>query len=569
MLAPVAHFWAAPAQETAGQFHRLVDEYFDDYFRHHPTAATSAGTHDLDGELEDYSHTAVQARVTSLNRFTERFALIAPASLDAQSAGDWELVTQHIQAELLALEQIRPWEKDPDRYSSGVSESVFVIIKRKFAPARERLRSVIARERQMPRMFDDARKNLNNPPRVFTEIALEQLPGIIDFFRNDVPAAFQDVQDAPLQAEFQAANRAVVDALIDYEGFLKDNLLPRSTGDFRIGLDNYRKKLLFEEMVDTPLERLLELGYADLRANQESLTRTAAKLDPDRTPREILADMEKDHPPPERLLDSFRDVLGGLRQFVTEHKIVTLPSPVPPILEETPPFMRALTFASMDTPGPFEATAKEAYFNVTLPEPAWPREKIEEHMAAFNRGTIISTAIHEAYPGHYTQFLWVQRAPSKVRKLLGCDSNAEGWAHYAEQMMLDEGYGAGDLGLRLGQLQDALLRNARFIVGIEMHTGPMTYEQGIEFFVREGYQTRANAERETKRGTSDPTYLVYTLGKLEIMKLREDYRKLRGDQFTLQEFHDKLLGQGFPPIKLLRRALLTTDLPQPGQQRSR
>jgi len=183
---------------------------------------------------------------------------------------------------------------------------------------------------------------------------------------------------------------------------------------------------------------------------------------------------------------------------------------------------------------------------------------------------VISTAVHEAYPGHYVQFLWVQRAPSKIRKLLGCGSNAEGWAHYTEQMMLDEGYGRAAvseekdthfLELRLGQLQDALLRNARYIVGIGMHTGTMTFEQGVDFFEKEGYQSHANAVRETKRGTRDPTYLVYTLGKLQILKLRDDYRKKTGASFTLQQFHDEFLRQGFPPVKIVRRALLGDDSP--------
>ena len=215
----------------------------------------------------------------------------------------------------------------------------------------------------------------------------------------------------------------------------------------------------------------------------------------------------------------------------------------------------------MDTPGPYEQVAKEAFFNVTLPEPGWPKQQVEEHMEAFNRGTVISTAVHEVYPGHYTQFLWMKQAPTKVRKLIGCSSNAEGWAHYAEQMMMEEGYGKNDPGLKLGQLQDALLRNARYIVGIEMHTGKMTYEQGIDFFVKEGYQTRANGERETKRGTSDPTYLYYTLGKLQILKLREDYKKLKGAQFSLEEFHDSFMKQGFPPIRIVRRAMLGNDSP--------
>jgi uncharacterized protein (DUF885 family) len=182
-------------------------------------------------------------------------------------------------------------------------------------------------------------------------------------------------------------------------------------------------------------------------------------------------------------------------------------------------------------------------------------------MEGFNRGTIASTAIHEVYPGHYTQFLWVKQAPTKVRKLVGCGSNAEGWAHYGEQMMLDEGYGGGDLKLRLGQLQDALLRDARFVAGIEMHTGKMTMDQATEFFVKEGRQVRPVAEKEAKRGTSDPTYLVYTLGKLEIMKLREDYKKQKGSGYSLYAFHNAFLAQGFPPIKIVRRALLGNDSP--------
>jgi uncharacterized protein (DUF885 family) len=182
-------------------------------------------------------------------------------------------------------------------------------------------------------------------------------------------------------------------------------------------------------------------------------------------------------------------------------------------------------------------------------------------MTAFNRATIVSTAIHEAYPGHYVQLLWFQQAPSKVRKLLMCGSNVEGWAHYTEQMMLDEGYGNHDPKLRLGQLLDALLRNCRYIVGIEMHTGDMTYQQGIDFFEKQGYMSRDYAERETKRGTSDPTYLVYTLGKLEILKLRDDYHQKTGAAFNLEQFHDHFVKQGGIPIKIIRKQMLGNDSP--------
>lgn len=548
------------------EFDRLIDELFDKYFAFYPTFGTAVGFHQYDKLLEDYSKASIDRQMAFAREYLGKFERVNPNDLNAEAAADCRLVIGALNALFLDLEHIRMWEKNPDHYSSQISGSVFVIMSRKFAPASERLRSVIAREQQMPKVLEAARQNLKNPPRVYTEVALEQLPGIVRFFEKDVPDAFKEVRDKKLLAEFNKVNRAVIQALGSYETYLKNELLARSNGDFRIGSENYRKKLLYEEMVDIPFDRLLEIGYADLRRNQQAFRETAAKLDPNRKPEETLAALEKEHPSPDTLLQTFANTLHGLRDFIDRAHIVTIPSAVPPILEETPPFMRALTFASMDTPGPYETKAKEAYFNVTLPESVWTKERIQEHMAAFNYATIISTAIHEAYPGHYTQFLWLQRAPSKVRKLLGSRSNTEGWAHYCEQMMLDEGYGrkpgtelANDkdfLKLRLGQLQDALLRNARYVVGLKMHTGQMTFDEGIEFFIKEGLQTRAVAERETKRGTSDPTYLVYTLGKLEILKLREDYAKKHGTEFQLFEFHKRFLQQGFPPIKIIRRAML-------------
>ena len=548
LLAVVAALQAQPSAEQ-------VDRFFDDiYFKFNPTAGTSAGFHQYDALLEDYSKAAVEAHVKALHGAERQFAAL-PADPDR------DLILNDIRSTLLDLEQVRSWEKNPDNYSSGVTNSIFVIMSRTFAPPAERLQSVVARERQFPAVFQAARANLKNPPRIYTQIAIEQLPGIVSFFQNDVPTAFKLVTDPKLLADFQNSNQLAIDTLKQYQTFLETTLLPRSGGDFRLGSERFRKKLLYEEMVGVPLDKLLEIGMADLRRNQEAFKQTAAKIDPGKTPQQILDEATHDHPAPDRLLQSFRDVLGGLKDYIAARHIITIPSPVLPILEETPAFERALTTASMDTPGPYERVAKEAFFNVTLPEPTWTPKQVEEHMEGFSRGTIISTAVHEAYPGHYVQFLWMQTLPSKVRKLLGANSNAEGWAHYCEQMMLDEGYGNGDLTLRLGQLQDALLRNARYIVGIEMHTGHMTYQQGIDFFVNEGYQSRTNAERETKRGTSDPTYLYYTLGKLEIMKLREDYKKMRGGAYTLEEFHDRFMREGWPPIKIVRKALLGDDSP--------
>jgi uncharacterized protein (DUF885 family) len=550
------------AQPQNQSWDALVDRFFDQAdFRFNPSAGTSAGFHQYDSHLEDFSIDAIRQEVVVLKQYEREVRDFPAARLTPEQAADRDIVLGTIRSSLLDLESIRIWETNPDHYSSTASNAVFVIMSRNYAPQDERLKSVIARERQMPKMFDAARTNLKNPPRVYTEVAIEQLPGIISFFQKDVPLAFTAVRDTALLDQFHETNAAVIRGLQRYALFLKNDLLPHSNGDFRIGADNYRKKLLYDEMVDIPLDRLVQIGYANLRQNQEMFRETAKKIDARRTPQQILDAAEKDHPTAPKLLSAFRDTLGGLREYIVRHGIVTIPSAVSPIVEETPPFMRALTTASMDTPGPYEKIAKEAYFNVTLPEKSWTPAHVQEHLEMFNRGVITSTSIHETYPGHYVQFLWVQSAPSKVRKLLGANSNAEGWAHYCEQMMIDEGYGAGDLKLRLGQLQDALLRNARYIVGIQMHTGQMTFDQAVEFFVKEGMQTRSTAEVEAKRGTSDPTYLYYTLGKLEILKLREDYRKLRGASFSLRDFHDTFLKQGFPPIKIVRRTMLGNDSP--------
>ncbi len=550
------------AQNRDAEFSRLADRFFDELvFRFDPVQGTYAGFHQYDALLPTGSRAEVDSQIAALKKWEMDVRNFDPRGLSAGAAADRELVLAQIQSQLLTLETIRPWEKNPDTYSSGVTNAVYTIMSRNYAPAAERLKSVIARERLIPHVFTSARENLKNPPQVYTEVALEQLQGIVSFFQKDVPLAFQQVTDARLAADFKKSNQGVIDALNSYQAWLKSDLLPRSHGDFRIGADNYRKKLAYDEMVDIPLDRLLEIGMDNLHHNQAEFRRVAAQIDSKRTPQQILDELEHDHPPADHLLQAFRDVLGGLRSFIETHHIVTIPSPVQPTLQETPPFMRALTTASMDTPGPYEKVAKEAYFNVTLPDARWTAKQVEEYLEDFNRGTIVSTAVHEALPGHYTQFLWLQNLPSKVRKLIGCGTNAEGWAHYSEQMMLDEGYGNGDLKLRLGQLQDALLRNARYIAGIQMHTGKMTVEQAIDFFVKEGYQTRPIAEKEAKRGTSDPTYLVYTLGKLEILKLRDDYKRMKGPQYSLGEFHDAFMKQGIAPIKIVRRALLGNESP--------
>lgn len=562
---------AAQAADAREQFNKLADEYFDQvYFRYQPTAGLLSGYHQYDAQMEDLSRKNIEAEIAAQKSFEQRVAAVDAGKLDQPTRGDRAVVLGNIRSRLLTLETLKPWEKNPDNYSSTAASAAFALMERKFASPDDRLRSLIAREKQMPGLFREARENLKNPPQIYTEIAIEQLPGIVSFFEKDVPSAFTDAQDAALKTEFAKTNAQVIAELKSYEQWLKSDLLPRSKGDYRIGAENFSKKLSYDEMVDLPLDKLLEIGWADLRKNQAQFNAIARELEPGKDPRTVLEELGANHPAPENLIPTFRATFDGLLDFIRKNHIVTVPSEVRPIVEETPPFMRATTFASMDTPGPFEKHATEAYFNVTLPDASMTPAEVEGFMHSFNVGTVISTAVHEAYPGHYVQFLWVPSAPSRVRKLLGANTNVEGWAHYCEQMMLDAGYGQPGAGardareakfLRLGQLQDALLRNARFIVGIEMHSGRMSYDEAIQFFVKEGYQSRETGVIEAKRGTSDPTYLYYTLGKLEIMRLREDVKKKQGSAFTLERFHDDFLKQGFPPVKIVREAMLGDDSP--------
>jgi uncharacterized protein (DUF885 family) len=562
---------AMAAEERTGQWDALVDEYLDKvYFPLNPTVATLDGVHQYDSEMEDYSLAGQEAEAKKLREFAARVEQFPADGLRAVDAADRQILLGRIKSDLLTAEKIRPLEKNPDTYSGGVTSSVYFLMNRKFAPPDERLRSAIAREKKIPGILARARENLKNPPRIYTEIAIQQLPGIIGFYEKDVPLAFADAKDPQVKGEFAKSNADVIAALKKYEEWLKTDLLARSKGDFRIGAETFSKKLQYEDMVNTPLDRLLEVGMGDLRKNQAAVKKVAREIDPKKTSKQVMADLGSMHPAPDKLMETFTGTFDSLISFIQENYIITIPNKSRPILQETPPFERATTTASMDAPGPFETKATEAYFNVTLPSPGDSPAEVASLMAGFNIGTIVSTSTHESFPGHFMQYLWTERAPTKLRKILYANTNAEGWAHYCEQMMLDEGYGQPGTGakdaldakyIRLGQLQDALLRDARFVVGIELHTGKMTFEEAIEFFVKEGYQSSKIAEIETKRGTSDPTYLYYTLGKLQIMKLREDYKNKVGTSFALGKFHDEFMSQGEPPIAVARKAMLGDDSP--------
>lgn len=554
--------WRMPADALAAAspapaYAQVVGQVFDAYYRANPTAATDLGLHQYDGQLEDYSRAAVDREVAEISRQIASLSAIDPGTLSTDDRLDREWLLGWLEGRRLYLTEVRTWARDPDYYASGIANSAFSLIKRDYAPAEQRMRSMIERARAMPAALAAARANLADPPRVYVEIAIEQIDGTRELFRTAVVDAFAEVKDAGLQAELKAANDAVIAALDDYKAWLQKEVLPTARGQYAWGADLYSRMLRATELVDTPLPRLLEIAEQDLKRKQAAFVETARRIDPDRTPLEVLADVQRDHPAPDRLLSTTQDSLDALGRFMTDRRIVTIPPGSPPAqVRETPPFMRATTTASMDTPGPFEQKKMRGYYNMTPPDPSWTKEQIDEFMTVWYYAAISNTSVHEVWPGHYLQFLYTPQYPTMPRKAIYSNANVEGWAHYTEEMVIDEGWKSDDPRYRLAQLQDALLRDARFIVGIRMHTQGMSTAEAEDFFVDEGYQPRPVAEIETKRGTSDALYGYYTLGKLAILKLRDDYRRARGDAYRLGEFHDRFLEVGPLPLPLVRELML-------------
>lgn len=547
----------APADGPASDFARFVDDYFASRFAARPSEGTAAGLHQYDAKLEDFSRASIDRRVADLQRQLERLQELGRTHLAPDETIDARVLDGVIRAELLDLETLRSWEVNPMTYAGLPGGAIDGLIKREFAPAARRLHAVIARERAVPAVFAAARANLTNPPKEFTDLAIRMARGSVGFFTRSVPAwATQAAgDDRELLRAFEEANGRVVAAAEAFAAWLESDLKPRSMGRYAIGPENFAAKLKYEELVEDPLAEILARGEAQLARDYEAFVATARQIDRAKKPTEVMASLADDHPTADDLIPAVRRSVDAARRFVESKGLVTIPSEVRPRIEETPPYARSGSFASMDTPGPFETKATEAFYYVTPVEEDWDARHAEEHLRLYNPPVVALINVHEAYPGHYLQFLYAPRFPTKTRQLISCGTNAEGWAHYCEQMMVDEGFGGGDPKVRLAQLQEALLRDCRYVVGIKLHTAGWTVEQGATLFREKAFQEPANAFEEARRGAYNPTYLYYTLGKLQIQGLRDEYLR-RKPGATLRQFHDAFVVQGGLPIPLVRELLL-------------
>src|SRR6059058_4031240 len=556
------------AETEDGEYEAVAEEYIKGYLGAHPLQGTAIGLHEYDGKITDYSRLALDAELSRLRRFDDRLAKFDSGKLSPRQSLDLRILQAAVKKELFQMQEMSVFERNPMVYARAADVNVY--IKRNFAPLEDRVRSLVAIESQIPNILIAARTNLNDViPKPYVELAIQIAKGSADFLKKDLVAAVGTLKDEQLRVAFHEANRKATNALNDYAAWLEREKLPKASMDFALGEEKFRRFLEQTELVDLPPQKILDIGMAQLKAEQEAFAEAAKKIDPNKSPIEVFKQIQTEHPAPQNLIPDVAKDLDKIRKYVSVHPLVGLPSDVRAKVKETPQYLRATSFASMHTPGPFEKRATEAYYYVTPTENDWPEKQKQEWLTAFNYYTSDVVSIHETYPGHYVQLLHLNTSPAnKVEKIFGSYAFVEGWAHYCEKMMLDEGYGSSThptpsevdvkraAQYRMAQADEAPLRLCRLCASIKMHTQKMSLDEATKFFRDNCYYEEKPARQEAMRSTFDPGYLNYTLGKLQILKLRDDYKAQQGDDFSLQKFHNELLNHGMPPIRLLREIML-------------
>jgi uncharacterized protein (DUF885 family) len=451
---------------------------------------------------------------------------------------------------------VRTWERNPQHYSDVLATSLAGQALFGYAPLDERARRIVSKLRQVHRLMQAARENIKDPPGIFVKVGLESLRGTLRFINDDLPRAFSRLDDMHILGDLADASTEAATAIESYIEYVERELAPRSKGSFRLGRDNFEHKLRLDEGLTLGADRLLDLAMRELRSTQDEFRRVASRLNGG-DPLAAWAKAKEDHPAAGELVPVAQQQLAELAEFINRNNIITIPDGEPVSVAPTPRFYR-WTFASMWTPGPFETKPVRAFYYITDVDPAWPAERQDEHLRDFNYGALWAISIHEVFPGHFLHYQHLRQVGSKLRKSILFSSAAfvEGWAHYCEQMMIDEGFRRNDPTVRLGQLAEALIRLCRFVVGIRLHCEDMSVEQGVRFFREEAFLEETSARREAERGTFDPSYIVYSIGKLMVLKLREDYKAKEASKYSLRQFHDTLLANGTVPLWLHRALML-------------
>lgn len=529
-----------------------VNEFLEAYFVAHPDFAVRAGRHEFDGKLPDWSAAGIANEIKRLHAEKDRVSRFRDGGLDRRQRLERDYVLSVINADLFWLESAEWPFRNPYFYADSIDPDVYV--SRPYAPLDQRLRAYTTYARAVPAALEQIRKNLRTPlPKTYVNIGHTSFGGLVSFYEKDVPAVFASVKDESLQKDFREANAAAIKAMKEIDAWFK-TLEADATHEFALGAEKFSAMLRETEGVEVRLDELANIGRRDLERNQKALLEACEKYAPGQSVMNCVAKAQS-HKPAGGAVEAARKQLADLKAFINEEKLVTIPGTEEAQVDEAPAYRR-WNFAYINIPGPYEKGLPSIYY-IAPPDPSWSAKEKEAYVPGV--GSLLFTSAHEVWPGHFLQFLHANRSSSKLGQLFVGYAFAEGWAHYAEEMMWDAGLGNTEPEMHIGQLLEALLRNVRFISAIEMHTGKLTVEASEKMFLEQGYQDAANARQQAARGTFDPAYLNYTMGKLMIRKLREDWTAERGGRKAWQEFHDEFLKYGGPPIPLVRREMLEDD----------
>ena len=539
-------------QTESKEWDSYVNEFLEAYFVAHPDFAVRAGRHEFDGKLPDFSAVGIANEIKRLHAAKDRVAGFQDATLNERQRFERDYVASVIDGDLFWMESAEWPFRCPQFYADSIDPDVYV--SREYAPLDQRLRAYTAYAKSIPIAVEQIRKNLRTPlPKTFVNIGHTTFGGLISFYQNEVPGIFASVKDEQLQKDFKEANDGAIKAMQDIDAWFKTQEASATT-NFQLGAEKFSEMLKATERVDVPLDKLAEVGRQDLQRNLDALKTTCASYAPGKSITECVAQAQS-HKPEGGPVETARKQLTDLKAFILDKSVVTIPGTEEAKVAEAPAYRR-WNFAYINIPGPYEKGLPSIYY-IAPPDPTWSEKEKDAYVPG--QGSLLFTSVHEVWPGHFLQFLHANRSSSKLGQLFVGYAFAEGWAHYTEEMMWEEGLGNGSDEMHIGQLLEALLRNVRFVSAIEMHTGKMTVEESEKMFLEQGYQDAANARQQAARGTFDPAYLNYTMGKLMIRKLRADWTASRGGKQAWQQFHDEFLKYGGPPIPLVRKAMLPGD----------
>jgi uncharacterized protein (DUF885 family) len=557
----------APVVKDSSALATIVDSYLDEFARRHPSIAAGNGLHGHDDTLEDFSAVSVKAEVEWLRSVRASLESIDAAPLTPDARVDRRILLGVIDGWLLDLDSVRTWTRNPMIYASAITDGVHNLMTMESAPPVERVQRVVAKLQLVRRLLAAARENIHQPPRPFVERAIVMFHGASDLLAHDLPRAFEGVGDSALHASLATVSENARSAIDAYARELETTVLPQATGRYAIGTAAVEARYRAEELIDVPAATLLAIGERELKKARADFAVTAARVNPatpDRSAVDVWHDVLADHPKRGELVAAAQKTVDDLFAFIQAKRLVDLPSGERVKVAAAPPF--DLGLASMHSSPPLEPNPVTSYYYITDAHADWPPDRQDAWLQKFNYATLADISAHEVAPGHYVHSLFMRRTPGKVRRIwIGLNpfpqpsSGQDGWAHYAEQLISDEGFKADDPRYRLAQISEALTRICRLISGLRLHSGEWTIDQAAQLFEREAHLPAPAARQEAVRGTYDPTYGGYFLGKLAAFKLRRDYAAARGHQFDLREFHERVMSNGIAPWWAHRQLLLPGD----------